>query len=79
MTNGWRTGRDPILRILRIVSVISFLIIMAIVILDNSRPNDLPLAALLAGAVLLQLGYEVVVPGLDRRFRERRDQKEEEK
>jgi peptidoglycan/LPS O-acetylase OafA/YrhL len=62
-----KNSTDPILRALRVISVISFLILVSVVVLDQGRPPDLPLTALLVGAVLLQLGYEVIVPGLSRR------------
>ena len=68
MPNQWRSGRDPLLRWLRIISVIAFLGLITLVVLDPVRSSNIPLAALLVGACLLQLGYEVVVPGLtDRR------------
>jgi hypothetical protein len=49
------------------MSVIAFLALVIIVVLDPVRSGDVPLVALLSGAVLLQLGYEVAIPGLQRR------------
>lgn len=60
-------GRDPLLRWLRVLAVVAFLGLVVIVVLDPVRGDDLPLVALLSGAVLLQLGYEVAVPGLSKR------------
>lgn len=55
--------KDPLIRWLRALSVLAILVLVIYVVLF--RP-DLPLVALLMGAVLLQLGYEVAIPGLAR-------------
>jgi hypothetical protein len=52
--------RDPLLRALRTVSLVAFLALTALVIIDPSRADN-PTRAMLIGAVLLQLGYEVVI------------------
>jgi hypothetical protein len=62
LSNAWN-GRDPLLRWLRVISILAFLAILVVVVLDPARAADTPLVALLSGAVLLQLGFEVVVPG----------------
>lgn len=60
MTPPW--GRDSLLRWLRALSVLAFLALVVVVVLDPTRGNDLTLVALLSGATLLQLGYEVGIP-----------------
>ena len=76
MPNQWRQSPDPLIRWLRVISVVAFLALVALVVLDPIRSSNIPLAALLIGACLLQLGYEVVVPGLNRpdRPRDERDE-----
>ena len=67
-----RWGSDPLLRWLRVISIVAFLTLIVIVVLDPARASDLPLVGLLVGAILLQLGYEVVLPGItDRRSKPR--------
>jgi hypothetical protein len=68
-------GRDPLVRWLRVVSIVAFLGLVVIVVLDPVRGSDLPLVALLSGAVLLQLGYEVVIPGLSRPRKDDEDER----
>jgi hypothetical protein len=56
--NGWRSGRDPVQRVLRV---------------DPTRRLDaVPTLALALAAALLLLGYESVVriPGIDRKDRD---------
>ena len=60
-------GPDKLLRWLRAISVMAFLTLVCVIVLDPARGSDLTLIALLSGAVLLQLGYEVVIPGITRR------------
>lgn len=58
------------LRTLRVIGVVAFLALVVIVVIDPDRADNLPLIGLLVGAVLLQLGYEVALPGIaDRRTR----------
>jgi high-affinity Fe2+/Pb2+ permease len=76
--SGLWGGPDPLVRWLRLISVVAFLVLIVVLVLDPTRSGDLPLQALLVGAILLQLGYEVAVPGLQRSDRkepphERRD------
>lgn len=76
----WRTG-DPILRWLRILSVIAslglFVSLIGSLVIDPSRDDNLPLDALLAGVILLQLGYDIFIPGLSRRTRENRGESDD--
>lgn len=76
----WRTG-DPILRWLRILSVIAslglFVSLIGSLVIDPSRDDNLPLDALLAGVILLQLGYDIFIPGLSRRARENRGESDD--
>jgi antibiotic biosynthesis monooxygenase (ABM) superfamily enzyme len=60
-------SHDPVLRWLRALAVLAVLMLVVLVVgvgVIADRPIDLPLVALLCGVVLLQLGYEVIVPGL---------------
>lgn len=75
MSGLWRS-RDPLLRWLRALSVVAFLTLVVVVVL-RSGAVDIPLVALLSGAVLLQLGYEVIIPGLTRGAKSA-DQRDEE-
>jgi hypothetical protein len=74
---------DPLLRWLRALSVISFLSLVILVVQTvlsrpEVNPNDfLALAGLLAGAVLLQLGYEVTIPGLVKRAGSKAEDKDD--
>ena len=58
---------DPVLRWLRVLAVLAILGLVILIVgvgVIAARPIDLPLVALLCGVVLLQLGYEVIIPGL---------------
>jgi hypothetical protein len=66
-------GRDPLVRWLRVVAVVAFLALLGVIVLDPIRGNDLPLVALLSGAVLLQLGYEVSVPFISKPRKDEHD------
>ena len=60
--NGWREGRDPVQRWLRILTAIVCLIVFVWLTVDPTRNvDDLPTIALALGAVLVLLGYEGVV------------------
>jgi hypothetical protein len=68
-TNGWRTGRDPVQRWLRVVTTLVCLGVFAYLSVDPDRHIDaLPTIALALAAVLLLVGYESVVklPGIGR-------------
>jgi hypothetical protein len=58
--NGWRAGRDPIQRWLRIVASVVCLIVFAWLALDPSR-RDWPTLTIALGALLVLLGYEAIV------------------
>ena len=57
--NGWRDGRDPIVRWLRAGSVVAFLVVIVVVSLDHERDvtTVAPILGLAIGAVLILLGY----------------------
>lgn len=57
-------GRDPLQRILRTISVLAFLILVGVLIVDKDRQTDIALDALLVGAILIQLGYDIAIPFL---------------
>lgn len=61
--NGWRTGRDPILRWLRAGTVVAFVAVFVIVSMDHNRDTTavLTILGLAGGAVLILLGYQGVV------------------
>jgi peptidoglycan/LPS O-acetylase OafA/YrhL len=60
--NGWRSGRDPIQRWLRVITTLVVLAVFVyLVVSDNAGTRDLPTLALALGAVLVLLGYEGVV------------------
>lgn len=62
MTNGWRDGRDPAQRVLRIITVIVCLATFAYLAIDPDRNLDTtPALALAIGAVMVLLGYEGVI------------------
>ena len=62
MTNGWRGGRDPAQRVLRILAVLVFLSAFVYLIVDPNRHVDsVPVTALVLGCVLVLLGYEGIV------------------
>jgi hypothetical protein len=58
--NGWREGRDPIQRWLRVVAAIVCLVVFAWLSLDPSR-RDWPTLLVALGALLVLLGYEAIV------------------
>lgn len=60
------SGADPLVRVLRSISILALLGLLSLVVADRSRQNDWPLVALLVGAVVLQLGYDVAlrIPGI---------------
>lgn len=58
--NGWRTGRDPIQRWLRIIATVVCLVVFAWLALDPSR-RDWPTLTIALGALLVLLGYEAIV------------------
>jgi len=58
--NGWRTGRDPIQRWLRIIASVICLVVFAWLALDPSR-RDWPTLTISLGALLVLLGYEAIV------------------
>jgi hypothetical protein len=58
--NGWRSGRDPIQRWLRIIASIICLVVFAWLALDPSR-RDWPTLTISLGALLVLLGYEAIV------------------
>lgn len=59
-TNGWREGRDPIQRWLRIIASLVCLVVFAWLALDPSR-RDWPTLTIALGALLVLLGYEAIV------------------
>jgi len=62
MTNGWRDGRDPAQRVLRVITVIVCLVVFAYLAIDPDRNLDTtPALALAIGAVMVLLGYEGVI------------------
>jgi len=58
--NGWRSGRDPIQRWLRIIASLVCLVVFAWLALDPSR-RDWPTLTIALGALLVLLGYEAIV------------------
>lgn len=58
--NGWREGRDPIQRWLRILTAMVCLGVFAYLAVEPER-RDWPTLALALGAVLVLLGYEAIV------------------
>jgi hypothetical protein len=61
-TNGWREGRDPVQRLLRILTVLVCLGTFVYLIADPGRSvDDWPTIALALGAALVLLGYEGIV------------------
>jgi hypothetical protein len=57
-TNGWRTGRDPVQRALRILTVVLCLAVFCYLSIIPDRISALPTAGLAIGAVMVLLGYE---------------------
>ena len=61
-TNGWRDGRDPVQRWLRVLTALVCLAVFVFLGLSPDRGvDDLPVAALALGSVLLLLGYEGLI------------------
>lgn len=58
--NGWREGRDPIQRWLRILTSVCCLGVFVFLAVEPQR-RDWPTLALALGAVLVLLGYEAIV------------------
>lgn len=56
--SDWK-GIDPLVKALRVIAIISFLVLLGVVVLG---PNpDSSLAFLLAGSILISLGYNAIV------------------
>lgn len=66
--NGWRQGRDPVQRWLRILTALVCLGVFVFLTVAGRGIDDVPIIALAMGALLLLLGYEGVVrlPTIDR-------------
>lgn len=67
--NGWRTGRDPVQRWLRVATALVCLGVFVYVALDAGRGLDaVPVAGLALGAVMILVGYERLIrlPGIGR-------------
>jgi hypothetical protein len=61
-TNGWRTGRDPAQRWLRIFSTLAILAtILLVVIRGNIPATDLTALVFIGTILVLLLGYEGLV------------------
>lgn len=62
-SNGWREGRDPILRWLRIGATVAFVVVAVVVALDRDREAStfIPALGLMLGAVLILLGYASII------------------
>lgn len=67
-TNGWRSGRDPVQRWLRAVTVLVCLAVFAYLAIERQTVDVVPSLALAMGALLLLLGYEsaIRIPGISR-------------
>ena len=77
-TNGWRSGRDPVQRRLRIVSTVVCLAVFAYLAVDPDRHLDVvPTLGIVVAALFLLLGYEQLV-GLPFSVRRRTDDDEDE-
>lgn len=61
--NGWRSGRDPVLRWLRSGTVVAFVAVFVLVSMDRERDTTavFTILGLAGGAVLILLGYQGVV------------------
>lgn len=57
--SSWK-GIDPLLRALRVIAIVSFLVLLAIITIDPER-QDASLEFLLVGSILIALGYNAVV------------------
>lgn len=68
MTTGDDWPHDPLLRVLRTISVIAFLALL-IVVLIVKEDADVTTVGFLIGAILIQLSYDALVgiPGVLRR------------
>jgi len=61
-TNGWRQGKDPVQRWLRVVTAVVCLVVFVYVVVSPSRgSDDLVILAFAIGTLLMLLGYEGVV------------------
>lgn len=60
--NGWRSGTDPIQRLLRILTTIVFIAVFTYLSVSPALSIDrLPVIALTVAVVLVLLGYESIV------------------
>ena len=59
--NGWRQGRDPVQRYLRIITSIVVVGIFVYLAITEEGRDDILVMALALGAGLLLLGYEGVI------------------
>lgn len=80
MTDGWKGGRDPIQRWLRVVTTITVLGVFVYLAINQTDPDRrgtevLVTLALALGAVLTLLGYERLIrlPMIGRQEDEERD------
>lgn len=64
--NGWRDGRDPAQRWLRIGATVVFTGVFTAIALDSTRTEDFPKLVLALAAALVLMGYETIVriPGI---------------
>ena len=67
-SNGWRSGRDPVQRWLRVVTTLVCLGVFTYIAVGRQTVDAVPTLALALGALLLLLGYEsaIRIPGLTR-------------
>lgn len=70
--NGWRSGRDPALRWLRIITALALLGVFIFLSIDDRPVERLPIIGLALAALLILLGYEglVRVPLIGRKERD---------
>lgn len=61
MSNGWRDGRDPVQRRLRIATVMVMLGVFVLLAVDPSRSGDFAPLGLSIGALMILLGYEGLI------------------
>lgn len=63
--NGWRQGRDPVVRWLRVVAAVVFLgvfVVLSVGIGEGGHRLDaLPIIGIAVGALMILLGYEGVI------------------
>jgi hypothetical protein len=57
-TNGWKTGRDPVQRALRVVTAALCLAVFVYLSVGDDPTSKLPTAGLALGACMVLLGYE---------------------